>query len=55
MTSKASNKKAEMPRVAHGKHGLKDPDIAIRQAEKPMRIVPGLKNLGELFRADLEK
>jgi threonine synthase len=36
-------------------HGLKDPDIAIRQSEKPVRVVPGLKNLEELFRADLEK
>lgn len=36
-------------------HGLKDPDIAIRQSEKPVRIVPSLKNLAELFKADFDK
>lgn len=35
-------------------HGLKDPDIAIRESQKPVRIAPGLKNLEELFKADLE-
>jgi threonine synthase len=35
-------------------HGLKDPDIAIRESPKPVRIAPGLKNLEELFNADLE-
>jgi threonine synthase len=33
-------------------HGLKDPDIAIRESEKPARVVPGLKNLAALFKAD---
>jgi hypothetical protein len=55
VTSKASNKKAEMPGVAHVQQGLKDPDIAIRQSEKPVRVVPGLKNLEEFFKADLKK
>jgi threonine synthase len=35
-------------------HGLKDPDIAIRQSEKPVRMVPGLKNLEKLFQVDSE-
>jgi threonine synthase len=35
-------------------HGLKDPDTAIRESEKPVRIAPGLKNLEELFKADLK-
>ena len=34
-------------------HGLKDPDIAIRQSAKPVRIAPNLKNLEELFKAEL--
>ena len=35
-------------------HGLKDPEIAIRQSAKPTHIVPSLKNLEELFNADLQ-
>jgi len=31
-------------------HGLKDPDMAIRQSDKPLRIVPNLKNLAALFK-----
>ena len=33
-------------------HGLKDPDIAIRQSKQPERIAPSLKNLERLFEAD---
>jgi threonine synthase len=33
-------------------HGLKDPDIAIRLSDKPVRIAPSLKNLEKLFKAD---
>lgn len=36
-------------------HGLKDLDIAIRQSAKPSRIAPSLKNLEELFKADLRQ
>lgn len=55
MTSKLPIRKLKCRESRTCKHGLKDPDIAIRQAEKPVRVVPGLKNLEELFRADLEK
>jgi threonine synthase len=30
-------------------HGLKDPDMAIRQSDKPVRMVPSLKNLEKLL------
>jgi threonine synthase len=36
-------------------HGLKDPDIAIRESEKPARMVPSLKNLEALFKANAVK
>jgi threonine synthase len=36
-------------------HGLKDPDIAIRESERPARMAPSLKQLEELFKLDVGK
>jgi hypothetical protein len=34
---------------------LKDPDIAIRESEKPARMPASLKKFEEMFNADLGK
>ena len=36
-------------------HGLKDPDVAIRQSAQPIRIAPDLESLAALFKGEEEK